>query len=275
MLQFSSDNFFSSRDTEARMLRLYHVARLHTMKVEFVFRAPRSAPFVLCERLPTRHTMLLYVHRGCFEITIDGIKHYAGKYDAFYVKPGHNVEVTSREQRDAEISITEFDCTPCLELPCTKDGVFMAHRAAILEDMIEKIELFEMQGRCYAEAMLLPLLEAMAHYTDHDQSADVYLRLLAYLRSHMNEDCSPAKLSEIFGRHGGNLNAVVKRYSGQSLTALLNRERIRAICNYLGATDFPLEKIAALTFFRSAQQMSQFFKYHTGISPSRYRALYT
>ena len=66
MLRYFHSAYPLAKEQEAGMLRLYHVARLHTEKpLRFLARL-KGRYFLMCRRKPSRHSLLLYVHEGEF-----------------------------------------------------------------------------------------------------------------------------------------------------------------------------------------------------------------
>ncbi len=275
MLRYSLSEYPLAREQEEGMLRLYHVARLHTKKPTRFLARLRGRCFLMCRRKPSRHSLLLYVHDGEFTVTIDERQQRLCRYDAVFVRPGHDIEIYGKEDENGEISVTEFDCVPHFDALFCKDGVCHARRAALLEDKIESIEQMEAYGACYAEAALLFLLEALSGYADTAPSADIYSRILRYLRTHQGDRITVTDVAAALRYHPSYLNAVCKKHAGKTQLSLIGESRTRTIRAYLGATDLPMERIARLLHFKSAQHLSQFFKRQTGMSPTHYRRAHT
>ena len=275
MLRYSLSDYPLSGSDACGMLRLYHVARLHTRKPTRFLASMKNRQFLMCRRKPSRHSLLLYVHQGEFTLLIDGEVRKLLRYDALFIRPCHDVEIYGKEDENGEISVTEFDCLPHFEPLYCKDGVFYARGAALLEDKIESVEQMEDYGTCYAESSLLLLLKALSDYADTVKRAEVYAGILRYLRSHQGDLVTVAELATALRYHPSYLNTVAKKHAGKTVQAVINDSRIRTVRAYLGATDLPLERIARLLHFKSAQHMSQFFKRQTGMSPTHYRHAHT
>ncbi len=71
--------------------------------------------------------------------------------------------------------------------------------------------------------------------------------------------------------HPNHLNAVVKRITGKTATAVIHSQLISSVKSLLGQTNLSIKEIAFKLHFKKPTHFTTFFKKATGITPQHYR----
>jgi YesN/AraC family two-component response regulator len=95
-----------------------------------------------------------------------------------------------------------------------------------------------------------------------------------YISSHLGEDLSAQKLSDVCHIAKNNVYKTIKSATGQSLGAFIRTRRISHAKHLLLQTDLPVAEIAEQCGMLDNNYFSYLFKKDCGISPSAYRHLH-
>jgi two-component system response regulator YesN len=105
----------------------------------------------------------------------------------------------------------------------------------------------------------------------HRHETDVLTRLKAHIDSHLGEDLSLLRLSELMFFNPSYLSRLFKQLSGVNLTNYIQGKRIERAMEMLGKKETRVNDIAMALGFGSATNFSRFFKKAAGITPVEYR----
>ncbi|HCS74162.1 MAG TPA: hypothetical protein DIW17_09835 [Clostridiales bacterium] len=92
-----------------------------------------------------------------------------------------------------------------------------------------------------------------------------------YVQTHIAEDVSLIKLSEVTGYNPSYLSRLYKEVANENLSAYINRVRFDKAKNLLINSDLNLNEIAAEVGLNSRTYFNRFIKNITGMSPQEYR----
>lgn len=99
--------------------------------------------------------------------------------------------------------------------------------------------------------------------------------ILSYIYAHSSEKLTLAKVAEVFYMSESSLSKHLSELTGTSFSKLLTAIRIEKASDYLIYTDLQLEEIASLLGFVDGSHLSKHFTARVGISPIRYRRIYS
>ena len=99
--------------------------------------------------------------------------------------------------------------------------------------------------------------------------------ILSYIYSHSSERLTLEKVAEVFFISESTLSKKLTDLTGTTFTKLLNNIRIEKTSDYLIYTDMTLEEIAVLLGFADASHLSKHFVEKVGITPNKYRKIYS
>ena len=95
--------------------------------------------------------------------------------------------------------------------------------------------------------------------------------LQGYIRSHLKEDLSLNRLSEIFHFHPVYLSRVFKETIGVTIGDYINQERLKAAEELLINSRLSVIEISRAMGFATDNYFCRWFRKQTGVSPHRYR----
>ncbi|NIK79163.1 AraC family L-rhamnose operon transcriptional activator RhaR [Paenibacillus castaneae] len=127
--------------------------------------------------------------------------------------------------------------------------------------------------------LLLQLLIEMERALNREQaivhpSADKIEQIHQYIRDHLHEKLTIAAIAEHIGLGKRQLQRIVSSYTGQSLTALIQKERIEQSGKLLSdprLASLTVADIASRVGIHDMKRFHQLFKLAMGATPARYR----
>jgi len=133
------------------------------------------------------------------------------------------------------------------------------------------------RGALLVELMLLETLEAKSGDEPEAREADEHLAAqaekLILARSHEPE-LSASLLAKALKCNPDYLNRVFKRARGCTLTASIQRQRVKRVCQMLLEADCNIDEIALQSGFSDGVYMRRLFKRLKGMTPKDYRRLH-
>lgn len=107
--------------------------------------------------------------------------------------------------------------------------------------------------------------------TPHQEPSDPAEEMRAYLQAHTHSTLSLGQLAEVFHISVTYAKKLYRAEYGVSPMADFHRMKIREAKKVLGSTDLPIREVASLFDFKNICYFSNFFKKHTGMTPTEYR----
>ena len=95
--------------------------------------------------------------------------------------------------------------------------------------------------------------------------------VIHYIDSHLGDDLSLTKLSQVGGFNASYLSRLFKQITGQGPSEYILRKRIELAKTLLSDTNEKIQDIAAKTGYLSAHSFTRTFRAETGISPTEWR----
>lgn len=100
--------------------------------------------------------------------------------------------------------------------------------------------------------------------------------VLGWLSINYDTALSVNAIAEKFGYHPSYLTSLFKKYTGQTVTEYINRQRIHASLNLLVSTPrISLEEISEQVGFSDAKYFMRLFKRYEGVTPTNYRKTFS
>lgn len=97
------------------------------------------------------------------------------------------------------------------------------------------------------------------------------LEAAEWIRAHYDQPLSVPELAARFGYHPDYLSALFKKHTGYPILSYINRTRINASKNLLGASMIPVAQVAEACGFSDEKYFMKLFKYFEGLTPTQYR----
>ena len=127
----------------------------------------------------------------------------------------------------------------------------------------------------YYDSLLMMILDEISKQIITDEKKrQIYDEICEYISRHVNEDMTVQKISDVMNYNKDYLGRIIRECNGSNIKQLIIDEKLKLSKNLLQMTNYSCEKIGALIGINSANKFIKFFKYHTGETPSEYRAAY-
>ena len=126
------------------------------------------------------------------------------------------------------------------------------------------------------DALLLVLSEELNRQSlpQDNPATPLAIRVREWIRINSDKHLDLSKVSDHFGYNADYLSRLIRRNYGCSLKELIAEYRTKEIKKQLLTTDLTLAQIASATGFENYKQFLKFFRYHEGMTPTEYRAIY-
>lgn len=124
-------------------------------------------------------------------------------------------------------------------------------------------------------ALLLLLGElAAAQAQNSSQGAPLLASVSEYIRINTGRQLSVRDVAEHFGYHPDYISSLFRKNYGLSLKQYINNAQISAIKGLLVTTNLSMKELAAQLGWDNENEFIHFFKYHSGISPAKFRSMF-
>lgn len=139
---------------------------------------------------------------------------------------------------------------------------------------------FKGLSNCNAETLdifMLNLIAKISRYENSDKnsgSSKLANEVYEYIKLNAGPDLTMEQISGHFGVTHEHLSRVVSRQFGIGMKKINNDFIIAAVNNTLANTNHSVKEIAHMHKFDDINVFLKFYKYHTGITPTRYRNMY-
>lgn len=101
------------------------------------------------------------------------------------------------------------------------------------------------------------------------------VQIKEWIRINISDAPTVKKVSEKFGYHENYIGKIFRDAYGMGLKRYINNMRVENIKGYLGSAGYTVKQIAHLCGFESENICIKFFKYHTGMTPTEYKNIYS
>lgn len=195
----------------------------------------------------------------------------------FLVMPKFS-HLTLHFPESTEVIRLSFDYSKSIPM-LKKDQPFLLPSNSTLRGQMEKLYQVKQQkdslpGTC--EGILLSLLNDIHHISCYGFSEQtLYQKTCVWLDNNANRSITAHEIAEAMGCSREHLNRVVKKISGECLSELIIKARLREIKQLCAAGALSVTEIANRLDFSSPELLSKFFRYHTGESISRYQTTHS
>lgn len=176
--------------------------------------------------------------------------------------------------------VAEFDPSLLFETQLLEgfDRPLVLHTNGSTQNSIIQIVYSFNSQEPYADAKAsaqLKLLFAELLTANEDPKDKKTEKVLIYIRMHAASIRSNEDVARVFGYHPVYLNDLIKCSTGKTLHAVITDAKLQMACQCLTETDETIESISYLAGFCSRTHFCTLFKKKLGLSPAKYRKLYT
>lgn len=123
------------------------------------------------------------------------------------------------------------------------------------------------------DALLLILIGELAHLLkqNHTSELKIIYEAAEWIRINSWKRLTAKDIAQHYGYNPEYFARLFRRVFSMGLKEYICRERIKKACDILCNTSYSIKEISAMLGFDDGNQFIQFFKYHQGESPSKYR----
>lgn len=125
-----------------------------------------------------------------------------------------------------------------------------------------------------SKVLFMNLIEEMivsAKRQLHDDSTDLMVQAVEYIRQNYADSISIAKISSLFGLERRRFAYLFEKHTGMSPSSYLTECRIRRSKELLTTCGCPISQVAECVGYTDSFYFSRLFKRQTGLSPTEYR----
>ncbi len=123
--------------------------------------------------------------------------------------------------------------------------------------------------------LLSVLLHELSIQSRPDDSENALVtRMLEWIRINSDRKVTPSLVAEKFGYNEDYISRLFKRYFGVGVKAQINEQKLGLIKKYLLESDMTLAEIADAVGFSDYKLFLKYFKYHTDLTPSKFKEAY-
>lgn len=124
----------------------------------------------------------------------------------------------------------------------------------------------------YLTRLILNEIHYLSDKQGHDRS--IPHRAAEYVAANLAQRPTVPQVAEHFGYHPDYLCRLFRKTFGQSLKAFIAEQTLQQAKQLLRQPEISMAEIARELGFESANLFTKFFKYHEGITPTRYMSMY-
>jgi AraC-like DNA-binding protein len=95
-----------------------------------------------------------------------------------------------------------------------------------------------------------------------------------YIRINTGRALSVRHVAQYFGYHPDYVSSLFRKHYGLSLKQYINNAQVSAIKGLLLTTNLSIKELASQFGWENENEFIHFYKYHTGISPAKFRAMF-
>lgn len=111
----------------------------------------------------------------------------------------------------------------------------------------------------------------LVHNYNHPEYTKLTRDVIAYIRSHLEEELSLAVIAHHYQKNPSSLSGTFSKDTGYSLTEYIHKERIEKAVRLLNTTNLPIFEISLAVGFKDFAYFSRVFRKQIGTSPRQYR----
>lgn len=180
-----------------------------------------------------------------------------------------------------EITCQQTDLFELLDIPLCVDAKNVQQAQKIFQNMMCACDGGDILSALKAKQAVLNLLCYYLECCPPDsisiipESFDSPLSLaISYVEAHLNRQITVQEMAEVSGYHTSHFTKLFQERMGMSPGQFILQKRAEKAAWLLTSTELSVSAIADSLGFGSPFYFSNFFKRHTGMTPSLYRSIY-
>lgn len=222
-------------------------------------------------------TEIVIVTDGVLNIEENGVKYSLKPDDVLFLAPNtrhRGIGMTSDKTSFYWIHISGYD-EKTDRAPKKHFTLREPYHAAILcRQLLHYAEQSRHDG--VSTSLLSVLLHELYIQSRPENEGDNALarKIVEWIRINSDRDITAADVASQFGYNEDYISRLLKKHYGNGLKTQINEQKMSLIGKLLLETDMPLSQIADASGFSDYKLFLKFFKYHSGMTPSKFRRVY-
>ena len=223
------------------------------------------------------HYCLLFVSDGSVSFRVNKKRIVVLESEMVLLTAPNTLIATKEQAQPSTVWMVTFECDDFLFFKLPADGICAAV-TGILTPMLQQIHDYMAhftQPHYYYDAMLTLILnEIRRHIQTNKSKREIYDSVCKYISDHVSEELTVQKISDAMNYNKAYLCRVLRQCSGCSVKQLITEEKLSYAKSLLQMTTYSCKRIGAMIGLSSTNKFVKFFKYHTGETPSEFRAFH-
>ncbi|HEY5586574.1 MAG TPA: AraC family transcriptional regulator [Ruminiclostridium sp.] len=129
----------------------------------------------------------------------------------------------------------------------------------------------------YSSDLLIALIIneiSVAQNSLKNKSSKLINDVAEWTRINSDKKITVESIADYFGYNADYLSGLFKKTFGTGLKQYINSEKIKLAKNLLITSNYPIKQITNILNWGGENQFINYFKYHEGMSPTKYRNIY-
>lgn len=224
---------------------------------------------------------LMYVMSGRIYISADGVEYTIGENEVLILPRYKVVSSVKRTDYRTRFCTVEFICSDDVIYPLAGAVVPVLSDSVYFRELVSSLEQSftgaDGDDSFQSDAVLLTMLyEIRKNYErcvknmgNKDLSGDV----MKYVDENIDKIISVDEIAEHFSYSKDYLIRRFREQSGYTLKKYINEKKMNITKRLLTSTEMSVEKVGGSIGYDDIDLFIKFFKYHEGITPSKYRKI--
>jgi len=219
---------------------------------------------------------IILVLNGTVYIEEDGQPYTLKRNNMLLLEPGKTHGGFKTSTGITSFYWVHFYASDIKELPAISKLITDFDESHIFKEYLHLKELSNYDPEFLDISLLYLLTKISQHkrFNINSTSSKLANEVYEYIRMNASPNLSMTKVSEHFGVTHEHLTRLVNKHFGIGMKKINDDFLITSINVMLANTNYSVKEIADILQFEDTNIFLKFYKYHTGISPSRYRNMY-
>lgn len=218
---------------------------------------------------------IIFVTQGTIYIEQDNIKYELKKGDTLLLKQGitHGGYQPSIENVMfywVHFTVSDFDALNINEL--ANYQVNEQRFSMAFQNLLHVVNSTTYNPTVYDLCTLMIIEELLSYQKIQNKNSRIlFNEITEYIRHNIKTKLTVLNIATHFGYNEEYISSIFKKEYAVGLKSYINTERINAIKNVITSTNYNIKEIAFSYGFDGLNEFVKYFKYHTGVSPTKYR----
>ncbi len=220
---------------------------------------------------------LIYVTEGQLHLLAGGKELSLSAGDAYLIRRYTTLAGARPSVGACSFYTVSFDCTVEKYEPLYGKLFHISSRTSYVETLFNNLSFYggQNQGADYRmDACFALLLEVLYDARNREPERIQMHGILGYIDSHISSPLTVEEISEQFHYSSDYLAKIFRQQFGVTMKQYMIEKKLSVAKRLLTASDIAIPKVGEAVGFADPVLFEKFFKYHTQMTPKKYRELY-